>query len=219
MSQQINLINPLFLRQKKYFSVAAMGQGLVLLAIGVALANAFVVMERGNLAKQAQETGRQHKVQMERFSKLSMELSPDRAEQELSARLQAAEKELTARRNALEQLSSGTSEVAMGYSPFLKAFARQTVSGLWLTAIHVEAGGRQLTVRGRATQAELLPVYIQQLGRESVLKGRPFERLELARRELSGNGNTAFVEFALLSASGTGLLQAPALAQSGSARP
>ena len=37
MSQQINLFNPVFLKQKKYFSVIAMGQALAMIAVGSAL--------------------------------------------------------------------------------------------------------------------------------------------------------------------------------------
>lgn len=201
MSQQINLVNPLFLRQKKYFSAVAMAEGLGLLVLGLAVVYGLVLMERGSLDRSLAEIARQHAVQKERFNKLSAELSPMGTEQEMDARLSAAEKDLAAKQAMLSQLSSGTLEATSGYSLLLTAFARQSISGLWLTAIMAGASGR-LVVRGRALQAELLPVYMQQLGREEVLKGRPFDRLELVQKQLAEQkAPLTFVEFILSSES------------------
>ena len=199
MSQQINLVNPLFLKQTKYFSAVAMAEGVALLVLGLGVVYGFVLWERGSLDRSLAETRRQHAVQQERFNKLSAELSPAGAEQEMDARLQAAEKDLAARRTMLAQLSAGTLEATNGYSALLTAFARQSINGLWLTGIAAGTGGH-LMVRGRALQAELLPVYIQRLGREEVLKGRPFEKLELAQKQLAEQkAALLFVEFALSS--------------------
>src|SRR5438105_1650000 len=51
MSQQINLFNPIFLAQKKYFSAAAMLQALALLVGGLILAHVFAVHQTGALER------------------------------------------------------------------------------------------------------------------------------------------------------------------------
>jgi len=68
-----------------------------------------------------------------------------------------------------------------GYSEYLRAFARQTVQGLWLTSIQIADGGAQLTMGGRALQADLVPVLIGRLKQESVLRGRPLEALAITK--------------------------------------
>ncbi len=174
----------------------------MLLVLGLGIFYAYIEVQRTSLALRAEETARTHTQQQERFNKLSAELSPDAAAQAVDAESKELEKNIAARQAMLAELRAGSAEASAGYSAFLSAFARRPLSGVWLTGIHVDAGGGQMTVKGRATSAELLPEYIQLLGLEPVLKGRPFERLELSRRELAaGTGKpvSSFVEFSLVS--------------------
>ena len=202
MSQQINLFNPLFRKQKKYFSFMAMMEALAIIVLGLALIYAYVVSQRADLNRQAAEVERQHLVQQARFQKVSAELALDQAADALASKTNAALTDISARDAVLKQLNSGVSGSGAGYSELLKAFARQTVSGLWLTGLQLEPGGQRLTIKGRAVQAELVPGYIQRLGREKALKGYSFERLRLDR--LEGSTGTipqpsGLVEFALSS--------------------
>ena len=203
MSQQINLFNPLFLKQKKYFSSVAMLQALGLLAVGLGAFYGYALTQRTAVDRSASDTARAYNTAKDRFARLSAELSPDRMEKELAENMKKAAADITARQALLNQLHAGVSHTAAGYAGFLKAFARQSMNGVWLIGIQVGADGQQLTVRGRAVQAELLPVYIQRLGREQALKGRPFEKLELSRHDAGGTGPAGaplgYVEFALLS--------------------
>jgi len=202
MSQQINLFNPLFLTQKKYFSAVAMLQALGLLAVGVAAFYGYAISQRASVQSSAAETARAYAAGKDRFARLSAELSPDRAGREMEESMKTAAAELAARQALLSQLHSGVSGTSGGYAQFLKALARQSLNGVWLTSIQVDNDGQNLTIRGRATQAEILTAYIQRLGREQALKGRPFEKLEIARREMPGatpGATLGFVEFAMLS--------------------
>jgi Tfp pilus assembly protein PilN len=194
MSQQINLLNPLFLSQQKYFSAVAMLQALGLLLIGLVIASVYLTIERGRLAKEVQETARLHKVQEARFKTLSFELSPDRMQQELEAGLKAVEQQIAAHRTLLSQLDAGVSGPSAGYASLLQALSRQAMEGLWLTAIRVEAGSQEISLRGRARSEELIPPYLSRLGRESLLKGKSFEKLELSRKS-EGEVPARFVEF------------------------
>jgi hypothetical protein len=86
-----------------------------------------------------------------------------------------------------------------GYSEYLRAFARQTVQGLWLTSIQIAEGGGQLTMSGRALQADLVPVLIGRLKQESVLRGRPLEGLAITRSTAGKAPGRAIVEFTVTS--------------------
>jgi signal peptidase I len=52
---------------------------------------------------------------------------------------------------------------------------------LWLNGIHLAEGGTQLRLQGRSQNQELLPQYLEALGRSPVFKGREFARLDVQR--------------------------------------
>jgi Tfp pilus assembly protein PilN len=195
MSQQINLLNPQFLRQQKYFSAVAMLQSLALLMSGTGLVVGFLIFEQGRLDREVKETARLHKVQEERFKKLSFELSPDRANQELNASLKSAEEQIATRRVLLDRLGADVSAGSTGYSALLHALSRQHVDGVWLTGVRVDSGSQQITVKGRARSADLIAPYMERLGTEPILKGKAFRKLEVTGE--SAGAVAASIEFVL----------------------
>jgi len=60
VSQQINLLNPAFLRQKKYFSALAMLQALALIALGSGAFYFYVEHQSKLLVKQSTETDKRY---------------------------------------------------------------------------------------------------------------------------------------------------------------
>jgi len=103
------------------------------------------------------------------------------------------------RQSLLRELGTGGSSGPAGYSEYLRAFARQTVRGLWLTSIQIAEGGAQLTVSGRALQADLVPVLLGRLKQESVLRGRPLEALAITRGTAGKDPARTIVEFTVSS--------------------
>jgi type IV pilus assembly PilN-like protein len=179
MSQQINLFNPIFLKQKKHFSARTMLQALLLIAGAVALVCALQVYQLGALRDQE----RGMRFQADQVTQRLAAAGGDpraRSAKTLEEDIKVAEAEL----KGLQELTGAVqTEVAggnEGFSRYLAAFARQPVSGLWLTGFTV--AGDDLEVRGRALKAELLPVFIRRLAREDVLKGRGFSEVSVAAR-------------------------------------
>jgi ABC-type thiamine transport system substrate-binding protein len=84
----------------------------------------------------------------------------------------------------------------------LRALARASVEGVWLTRIQFTKGKSELSLAGRATRAELVPAYLERLRAEEALRGRDFSRLEVMRTS-AGKADAAaaprFVEFMLSS--------------------
>jgi hypothetical protein len=100
----------------------------------------------------------------------------------------------------LRELPTGVMGSSAGYSEYLRAFARQTVQGLWLTSIQIGEGGAQLTLSGRALQPDLVPVLIGRLKQESVLRGRPLEALVITRSGAAGkSAGRTIVDFTVSS--------------------
>ena len=199
MSQQINLFNPQFLEKKKYFSTVAMTQAIGLIVLGLAAFYGFAFWQDRSLARQTGESGRAYEQQKQQFAKVGAELSPEKRETQLDQDLKSIEAAIALRQSLLRELGTSGSPGSAGYSEYLRAFARQTVQGLWLTSIQIAEGGAQLTMSGRALQADLVPVLIGRLKQESVLRGRPLEALAITRGTAGKDPARTVVEFTVSS--------------------
>ncbi len=201
MSQQINLFNPLFLKQKKYFSALMMLQSTVVLMVGLAVFQGYAMQQEALLERQVAATVRETASQIERLGRVSAEFSPGDAQKQAEAELSETSAAVAARESLLRQMQSGTRST--GYSEYLRAFARQVVNGVWLTGVDIEEGARNLTLKGNALQAELIPAFISRLGAEAVLRGASFESLSISQAgtvtEGKSPGALAYVAFRLSS--------------------
>jgi len=199
VSQQINLFNPQFLKQKKYFSAVTMTQALGLLVLGLAAFYGFALWQDRSLAHPFAESERAYGQQKQQFAKVTAELSPGKRETQLDQDLKNTEAAIASRQALLRELQAGVMGDSPGYSEYLRAFARQTVQGLWLTSIQIAEGGAQLTMSGRALQADLVPVLIGRLKQESVLRGRPLEALAITRSAAGKGAGRTIVDFTVSS--------------------
>jgi len=197
VSQQINLFNPQFLEQKRYFSAETMVQALGLLVLGILGFSGFVYWQDRDAVRQAAESARAYDLQKALLAKAAAELNPEKFESQLDQDLKTTEAAIALRRLLLSEIQSGTGAPS-AYSEYLRAFARQTVQGLWLTGIQITEGGGQLNVSGRALQADLVPVLIARLKQEAVLRGRPLDALAITR-SVAGESKRAIVEFTVTS--------------------
>lgn len=181
MSQQINLFNPVFLKQKKAFNFVNMLQaaGIVCVLQFAVLAYGKLVLERsekdaaaGKLALEAkqQEADRT----METFR--PRERSPL-----LVAEIAQVQADIAALKRVESVLVQGALGNTSGYSEYFRALARQSVGGLWLRNVSIIGAGVDISVHGRAMQAALIPGYIQRLTAEPVMKGKTFADLQIER--------------------------------------
>lgn len=203
MSQQINLFNPIFLKQKKHFSSRTMLQAMVLVVAVVAAVYGLQLYQLGTL--RAQE--RTMRAQAQQSTQQMIGASTGKASKGLEDEIKRADSDL----KTLQGISGAVeTEVATGnegFSRYLAAFARQPVSGLWLTGFTVT--GNDLEVRGRALRADLLPAFIRKLSHEELLKGRGFAAVSVTARSAeparsapsqpaaAPQGPERFVEFSL----------------------
>jgi hypothetical protein len=183
MSQQINLFNPIFLKQKKIFSAVNMLDALVLLVVGVFAFYAYASIETLNLDRQAVETARQFDQAKLRLAQTSARYAPKTTDAGLQAEVNSLQAQLSARKAVLDGLGIGALAHDAGYAEYMRALARQSLAGLWLTGFKVAKGGAELEIVGRALQPELVPSYIRRLNRERAMQGRSFESLSMTQRQ------------------------------------
>lgn len=201
MSQQINLFNPIFLKQKKYFSVLTMLQALGLIVFGAALFYGYAAYQVKLLAKQSEETSKRYAAEQLRFASFLNEFSPQKSNQMLQDELKKFETEMAAQKEVLDALKTGVIGNAGGYSEYMRAFARQTVSGLWLTGFAIEGDGAQMSLQGAVLSPQLVPSYIQRLNKEKIMRGKTFSFLQMQQPKAVSDQVAAkgYVEFSMRS--------------------
>lgn len=185
MSQQINLYNPLFLKKEKHFSARTMAQALGVIALGLAALYAYALFESRSAERAAQQQRRHLAGQRDQLMLLGKQLASQGITKALENEVARTDAEVKARQTTLNALSSGELGNTSGFSDFLAAFGRQAMAGVWLTGFNVGNAGNELTVTGRALQADLVPAYLRALNREPMMRGRQVVEMKLAAKSAS----------------------------------
>lgn len=207
MSQQINLFNPIFLKQRKYFSLHAMLQALVLIVIGSALFYGYAAYQVKLLAKQSVETSKRYTAEQLKLTRYTAEFSPQQASLLLEEELKSTEAMAAAQHETIETLKSGAIGNTTGYSEYMQAFARQVINGLWLTGFNITGDATQMSMSGAVLSPELVPAYIQRLSQEKVMRGKTFSSLKMQQPRVESGKTARYVEFTLQSSEGDGVVK------------
>lgn len=197
MSQQINLFNPLFLKQRKIFSATAMAAALGVLLVGVLAVGWYARHNVGQLQAEA-DSGRELLAQREeRLNKVKAEFAPRLRSAEMEAQLAEAEAHIAALRKVAGVLERGELGNKRGYAEYFRALARQNPAGVWLTGVSISGAGNELTLKGRALDPALVPAYLGRLAHEPVMRGKAFGGLNISRAGAKDAPAEPFVEFSL----------------------
>lgn len=179
MSQQINLFNPVFLKQKKYFSVVTMLQALGLIVLGSGVFYAYAMYQVKLLTLQSEETAKRYASEQVRFANYATEFSPERSQLMLTEELKSLESQLASQTELIDTLKTGVIGNTEGYSEYMRAFARQSVDGLWLTGFDIAGDGAEMNLHGGAQSGKLLPSYIRRLNKEPIMRGKTFAAMKI----------------------------------------
>ena len=195
MSQQINLLNAAFVKHPSYFSLPSILQALGLIVVGTLCFYGYALYQVGQLEKQSVESTKHYNDELMRLGKLSAEFSTQQNTQLLQEEARKLDKKVGDQNELIDTLKSGALGNTTGFSEYMRAFARQIVQGLWLTGFKIDS--TQISLSGNVISPELLPLYIQRLGRESVMQGKAFSNLQM--RQSKAEQGARYVEFTLQS--------------------
>jgi hypothetical protein len=176
VTQYINLFNPAFQPRRELLSAATLAATLAAVCAVIA-AGHFVAKHRVDaLQPQVAESEAQLVAERAKLAAIGVASAagPDAATVAEIEKLRTA---LQARESALAELASGSLGDTTGFSGQFRAFARQTMPGVWLTAFRVSGAGRDIVIEGRSLAAEHVPTYIRRLNAEPVFKGKAFASL------------------------------------------
>jgi hypothetical protein len=206
VSQQINLYNPLFLKQEKHFSARTMAQALGVITLGLIALCAYAMVESRKAERSAQEQRQQLTMQRDQLIKLGAQLATRGMSKALESEVARADAEVRTRLATLEALNTGELGNTSGFSDFFAAFGRQAMHGVWLTGFNIGEAGNELIVTGRAMHADLVPTYLRRLNSEPMMRGRRVVEMKLTAKEGGAAPGAAkpaaeqgpYVEFAFL---------------------
>lgn len=179
MTQQINLYDAALLRRREWLTAANLVMvtvALLLAMVGWSFAarNEVAALEAENalLAPQV-------KTLQEQMAALAAQASARKPDPRLEAELASVRAVLARRDDILAELQKGIGGGATHFGEYLRALARQSVGGLWLTGFSVGEDGAGMEIRGRMTDPALLPEYIRRLNGEPAFQGRAFATLKV----------------------------------------
>lgn len=209
MSQQINLFNPVFRQQKKYFSSVTMAQSLGLLVIGCVVLVAESSIRMRQLKAQVAAADATLVAKQAKLAQVKVQYPPRVKNPALALQLQQVRQELVLLDAAAVTLRGGNYGDSRGFSPYFNALARQRVEGLWLTDVRIEDGGARINVEGNVLQAAMVPQFMSRLSGEPVMQGKSFSTLKINRKPAPAAGDPAaaavsYLEFSLQSGAAAG---------------
>lgn len=197
MSQQINLFRPIFRKQQRKFSAAAMAQAGAAIAGGVLIIYALLAWHVGSLRNEMRATEASLTTATQRLQTVSQKLGAAATQPAIDREIATLEQQIAAHARVQEILSRGLFTNTAGYSDYFLALARQHVPGIWITGVDITGAGESVMLAGRAADPAQVPRYMQRLGDESALAGKEFQVFLMARPVPKDPSHAAapFVEF------------------------
>ncbi len=174
MSQQINLFNPVFLKQDKEFSARALGQAMLLMACGLVLLFVIGNNRIADTRSQASSTSAKLEAARNQLVKVLQQNQPVKKNPNLDADIRKMEARVAGNREVLSFLQKGDFGSHVAYSEVMRALARKTMPGVWLTRLSLNDTDNGIDIGGQVLQGVLLPAYIKSLSSEAAFKGHSF---------------------------------------------
>lgn len=179
MSQQINLLNTALIKQKDFLNPTNIVLTLGLMCVLMLGYYAYVENELSTLKiarSQAAEKLLNMDAELKHAALMHTPRAPDKALLDEIIQLEQKEK---MQQQILQTVKQSRANPEKGYAALMRAFAKQSIDGLWLTSFDYDSKSEKLSITGRTLQADLVPVYISNLGVEPALKGKSFSALSM----------------------------------------
>jgi Tfp pilus assembly protein PilN len=177
--QQVNLYQPVFRQPDKIFSALTLLQ--MLAAVTLLLLGIYVhaQMKLAGLQRTATALSEQYQQLEENLSALETSTQPS-ADNTLEAEISALQDTAGEHRELLARIGQLAIKPDPGFGDFLETLARHTLPGLWLTGIELREGV-SVELRGRASDPQLVPRYLQQLPDEPRFKALRLGSVNIVR--------------------------------------
>jgi len=206
VSQQINLFNPTLAPVVERLSARLALRTMLAVSVCALAAALLAQLESARVERLAAGQDARLAALQSEVTQLARQAAARQPDPAALAELDTLQARVEGRRQVMARLERGELGDTGGVSEYLRAFARQRLDGVWLTGLTIAGAGREITVRGRTLDAQLLPDYLGRLREESALRGRAFATLAMdTPARDSGDTEAAapgWLEFRLATAAG-----------------
>jgi Tfp pilus assembly protein PilN len=179
MAQQINLLTPILLAPKRYFSAAALLQALGLVVVGGLLIGGWLLLQ-ARQTRQAFEATRAEADKERQLLIGAMTQLPGSADPTaLNQQLNALQQGVAQRRLTLDELQKGQAVPGQSHSDVLRLLAATVPAPVWLSELRWSAGRMEL--EGRTLEPDALQPWVQRLAVHPLLKGQQLSAVKVER--------------------------------------
>ena len=184
-TQQINLYQAEFRKEKKPLSAENLLQLVVVVAVLLTAVYAFsywqLMLSNNELLALQQEKKRVE----QRIVELQKTHKPLAKNPRLTQDIQRHQKWVIVRQQAINVLSEKRFGNTEGFADYFTGLAKQRMEGVWLTELTFNNGGSKLGMQGSALKPELVPQFLQRLSNEEIFTGTRFRSLVMNREKES----------------------------------
>lgn len=191
MEQQINLYQK---EQKRKEMVSFMQMVQAVSALGIVLLLLTIYQTYNYFSQKRTLTSLQQKqAEINKQLKLTEgKLPVVQTRDQLLSEIKAEEEEKKFREQVLATLNNLQISRTGGFSKYMKALAKETVSGLWLTRFDFRGNGEFIALMGKALKPDQVPKFLEGLSRQVVFAGKTFQVFKL-----SADPKTEHINFVL----------------------
>lgn len=186
MPQQINLCNPIFLTQKRYFSASTMARALGLFVLLGGLLSGYWTWTLQTLSASYQQSVSNNQREIARLQ-AAIQINRANAAPADAAQLtelQARQAELQQRELLLRELKRGLLREGYGHAARLQLVARTIPPQAWVTEIR--ADDLRLELSGYTLEPAALNGWVVRLAESSLLEGQQLSLVKVERVSAAG---------------------------------
>lgn len=179
MSQQINLLNPELIKKAELLTPRNMGLVYLSLASLGLVWTLYAQQSVHRLTSQRDRLAMQLQQMQDSLKQVTAARAPHAANAALVQELTQLSQQQQTQSKLLQVINSGITVANKSLSSYMRGFAHQTTEGLWLTGFSIDPEHDAISVFGRSLDADLLPRYIEMMGKEKVFAGQLFGGLKV----------------------------------------
>lgn len=191
ITQQVNLFQPIFRKERKLLSFRVLWQGCAAVLVVLMMMYGWGMQQTLQMKTRLAKQEKHQQIFIQKLGEVSAKLAGMKTDTAPQLALASLEQELVARQKVVDALTRVRDTYTQGVSAYLESFSRQAPKGVWLTGFTVQAGGDGLVIRGSSLKPGLVPIFLEQLSTEKTLMGTQFALLQIQRE----TADTGFVDF------------------------
>lgn len=182
MSQQINLYQPIFRKERIVFSaqtIAWLSLGLVVLLV---LWSVLIGQRVNGLEAELERQQQAEQRAIGQVTELQSSMPPTEPDGALQAQIERLQVRRDGLQESLTALQRRMPAAEVDLLARLDALSAEIPDGLWLTGLLMADQGQTLTVDGNALEARLVPAWLTQLSAVEQFSGLGFRQIRLRER-------------------------------------